>query len=56
MCVIDNEKYVLVNTNDCPYPIAYEALTRIVQQYPQIDFSYVYKLNFVERIKVKFAR
>ncbi|KAA6441249.1 hypothetical protein FEM33_02770 [Dyadobacter flavalbus] len=41
MCVIDNEKYVLVNTNDCPYPIAYEALTRIVQQYPQIDFLLV---------------
>ena len=41
MCVIDNGEYVLLNTNDCPYPIAYEALDRIIEQYPKIDFLLV---------------
>jgi UDP-MurNAc hydroxylase len=41
MCVIDNEKYVLLNTNDCPFPIAYEALGKINERYPKIDFLLV---------------
>lgn len=41
MCVIDNDSFVLLNTNDCPYPIAYEAIERVKQQYPRIDFLLV---------------
>ncbi len=41
MCVIDNERFVLLNTNDCPYPIAYEAIGKVKQQYPRIDFLLV---------------
>ncbi len=41
MCVIDDGKHVLLNTNDCPYPIAYEALGKVTAQYPKIDFLLV---------------
>lgn len=41
MCVIDNEEYVLLNTNDCPYPIAYESIGKVKQGYPKIDFLLV---------------
>lgn len=41
MCVIDNGKHVLLNTNDCPYPIAREALEKVTQRYPTIDFLLV---------------
>lgn len=38
LCVIDNGDEVLVNVNDCPFPIAYEALKRVVSQYQNVDF------------------
>lgn len=41
MCVIDNGQYVLLNTNDCPFPIAKEALERVNETYPKIDFLLV---------------
>ena len=41
MCVIDNEEFVLLNTNDCPYPIAYESIGKVKQGYPKIDFLLV---------------
>ncbi len=41
MCVIDNGEFVLLNTNDCPYPIASEAIDKVKQQYPRIDFLLV---------------
>lgn len=41
MCVIDNEEFVLLNTNDCPYPIAYESIGKVKQGYSKIDFLLV---------------
>lgn len=41
MCVIDNGEYVLLNTNDCPYPIAKQALKKVRQEYGKIDFLLV---------------
>lgn len=41
LCVIDNGKFVLVNTNDCPYPIAREALLKVKEDYDKIDFLLV---------------
>jgi len=41
MCVITDGKHVLLNTNDCPYPIAYEALEKIKTKFQKIDFLLV---------------
>ena len=41
LCVIDDGHEVLVNVNDCPFPIAYEALDRVASQYHQVDFLLV---------------
>jgi len=37
MCVIDNEKEVIVNTNDCPYDLAHSSASIIKERYPNID-------------------
>jgi UDP-MurNAc hydroxylase len=41
MCVINNDEYVLVNTNDCPFPIMRETLELVKEQYPKVDFLMV---------------
>ncbi|MDE1770724.1 MAG: MBL fold metallo-hydrolase [Thaumarchaeota archaeon] len=37
MSVIDNEKEVIVNTNDCPYQIGLIAVNVVKEQYPSVD-------------------
>lgn len=37
MSVIDNEKEVIVNTNDCPYQIGLIAANVVKEQYPSVD-------------------
>lgn len=37
MSVIDNEKEVIVNTNDCPYQIGLAAANIVKTQYPSVD-------------------
>jgi len=37
MCVIDNGKEVVVNTNDCPFPLGQTAATTIKNTYKEID-------------------
>ena len=41
MSIIDNGKEVIVNTNDCPFPIAEQTALIIKKQYPIIDFLLV---------------
>jgi UDP-MurNAc hydroxylase len=41
MCVINNDEFVVVNTNDCPYPIMTETLELVNEQYSKIDFLMV---------------
>ena len=41
LCVIENEGYVLVNTNDCAYEIAKEALNTITARHSRIDFALI---------------
>ena len=41
MAVIDNNEYVVLNTNDCPYPIAKESINLIKEKYNKIDFLMV---------------
>ena len=38
MCVIDNGKNVIVNTNDCPFQLGHESASRIKENYKEIDF------------------
>jgi len=38
MSIIDNEKEVIVNTNDCPYQIAKNTAKIVKSQYSKIDF------------------
>ena len=41
MCVIDDENQVIINTNDCPYDLSYEAASIIKQKYSHIDMLLV---------------
>lgn len=41
LCVISDDKHVLVNTNDCPYPIAEKTLEILKIDYPDIDIALV---------------
>ena len=41
MAVFDNGNEVLVNTNDCPYPLANTSASIVKSQYPQIDMLLV---------------
>jgi len=41
MCVIDNNKEILVNTNDCPFELAKHPLTTIKSTYRDIDMLLV---------------
>lgn len=41
MSVIDNGEYTLLNTNDCPYPLAHESVNLIQEKYKKIDFMLV---------------
>jgi len=41
MCVIDDEDEVIVNTNDCPYDLAYTAASIIKERYSKIDMLLV---------------
>lgn len=38
MCVVDDGERVVVNNNDCPYPLAVDSIREIKRQYPKIDF------------------
>jgi len=38
LCVIDDNEYVLLNVNDCPYPVAKFAIDSILKIYNKIDF------------------
>ena len=41
LCIIDDGKHILVNTNDCPFGIAQKTLARIKDDYPKIDFALI---------------
>jgi UDP-MurNAc hydroxylase len=41
LCVIDDGKNILVNTNDCPFGIAKNTLQVIKDSYPKIDFAVI---------------
>ncbi|MBC9934701.1 MBL fold metallo-hydrolase [Chitinophaga qingshengii] len=41
LCVIDDGKYAVLNTNDCPYDLAVETLQIVKEQYNKIDFMLV---------------
>jgi len=41
MSVIDDQDSVLVNTNDCPFELAFTAATTIKKKYPKIDMLLV---------------
>ena len=41
LSVIDNGDEVIVNTNDCPFPIAEKTSVKVKQLYPNIDFLLV---------------
>ena len=41
LCVIEDGDFTLVNTNDCPYEIAEQALTEVKKNHPEIDFALV---------------
>jgi UDP-MurNAc hydroxylase len=41
LCVIEDGEYTLVNTNDCPFEIARQALMEVKRKYNVIDFALV---------------
>ena len=41
MCVIDDQDEVIVNTNDCPFDLAFTAASTIKQKYSKIDMLLV---------------
>jgi UDP-MurNAc hydroxylase len=41
LCVIEDDAFTLVNTNDCPYEIAEQALAEIKKNHKKIDFALV---------------
>ena len=41
LSIIDNDNEVIVNTNDCPFPIAEKTSIRVKQLYPNVDFLLV---------------
>ena len=41
LSIIDNGDEVIVNTNDCPFPIAKKTSFKVKQLYPKIDFLLV---------------
>lgn len=41
LCVIDNGRLTIVNTNDCPYTLTYEAARLVKEQYKTIDLLLV---------------
>tara|TARA_Y100000310_G_scaffold335866_1_gene418960 strand:- start:12 stop:1355 length:1344 start_codon:yes stop_codon:yes gene_type:complete len=64
MSVIDDQDSVLVNTNDCPFELAFTAATTIKKKYPKIDMLLVgytsasaypqcFTLSEAEKIKEK---
>jgi UDP-MurNAc hydroxylase len=64
MSIIDNEKEVIVNTNDCPYQIAKNTAKIVKSLYPKIDFlligylkasSYPQTFELEESEKIKEA-
>ena len=38
LCAIDNGDQVIVNTNDCPYPLAETSALRLKNHYKNIKF------------------
>jgi UDP-MurNAc hydroxylase len=38
LCVVDDGRQVLVNTNDCPYALARELMPKILADYGRVDF------------------
>ena len=41
LCVIEDDEFTLVNTNDCPFEIAEQALTEVKKKHKKIDFALV---------------
>ena len=41
LCVIEDDEFTLVNTNDCPFEIAEKALTEVKKKHKKIDFALV---------------
>ncbi len=41
LCVISDKNFSILNTNDCPYDLAEEAINVILNQYKKIDFLLV---------------
>ena len=41
LCVISDGEHTLLNVNDCPYPIAYKAMDKVLEKYEKIDFLLV---------------
>jgi len=41
LCVVEDGQYTLVNTNDCPFEIAEQALLEVKQNHDLIDFALV---------------
>jgi len=41
LCVINDGEFTLVNTNDCPYEIAEQALTEVKKNHSEINFALV---------------
>ena len=41
LSIIDNGDEVIVNTNDCPFPIAEKTSFKVKQLYPNVDFLLV---------------
>ena len=41
LCVIEDDAFTLVNTNDCPYEIAEQSLTEVKKNHKKIDFALV---------------
>jgi len=41
MCVVENDKEVIVNVNDCPYEMANQVAKKIKNNYPKIDLLLV---------------
>ncbi|MAU58218.1 MAG: Zn-dependent hydrolase [Flavobacteriaceae bacterium] len=41
LCIISDNNYSILNTNDCPYDLSYQAIDTILDQYKKIDFLLV---------------
>lgn len=41
LCVIEDDKFTLVNTNDCPFDIAEKALSQVKKKHREIDVALV---------------